>query len=93
MQYAVPLLKDVLPALAEAAEKTSLDGPGKANLVLTNLLDHVAAMDGIKDDATRKEVVEIVRALAPTAIELLCRASKGLYEINKRECKCGCVVC
>ena len=92
MQHVVPLMKDVLPVLAEAAEKTSLDGPGKANLVLTNLLDHVGAMDGIKDDATRKEVVEIVRALAPTAIELICRASKGLYDLNKRECKCGCVI-
>lgn len=92
MQYAIPLIKNVLPALAEAAEKTSLDGPGKANLVLTNLLDHVAAMDAIKDDATRKEVVDIIRAMAPTAIELICRASKGLFEINKNNCKCGCVI-
>ena len=92
MQFVVPLLKDVLPALAEAAEKTPLTGPQKAELVLKNLLDHVMAMEGIKDEATRKEVLDLVSALAPTAIELVCRASKGLYELNKKECKCGCII-
>jgi hypothetical protein len=92
MQYVVPLLKDTLPALAEAAEKTPLTGAQKAELVMKNLLDHVAMMEGIKDDATRKQVVELISALAPTAIELVCRASKGLYALNKRECKCGCVI-
>jgi hypothetical protein len=86
------LLRDLLPPLVEEAENSTLPGPVKLQRVMATLSAHVLDMAGVKDDAERKALLELVNATAPAAIELLCKASKRLYAIN-RSSKCGCVIC
>lgn len=89
------LLRDVLPVLMEHEEKSSLPGPVKLQRVLAELTRHAADMAGVKDDAERKALVELVSATAPAAAELISRASKRLYAINVPSAKCcgeSCVI-
>lgn len=85
------LLRDVLPVLMEHEEKSSLPGPVKLQRVLATLSTHVMDMSGVKDDAERKALLELVNATAPAAAELIARASKKLYAVNLSSSKCGCV--
>ena len=82
------LLRDVLPVLMEHEEKSAMPGPVKLQRVLAELTRHAADMAGVKDEAERKALLELVNATAPAAIELLCRATKKLYAINLSSSKC-----
>jgi hypothetical protein len=84
-KIAVELLTQVLPSLMEAAEATSLPSDQKLQLVLKNLGDHVEALPGITDE--KRQLIEMVKELAPPVIALLCRATKGFFKINEtRHC-------
>lgn len=80
----------------EDAEKTPLSGADKATRVMTALVQHAMEFEPVGGKLSaeqRGQIVELVKLLGPPTIAMLCRASKGLYALNKSG-KCGgCVVC
>jgi hypothetical protein len=95
MEYAASLLKDVLPPLVESAERSPLSGADKLARVMNALTQHAMEFEPVGGKLSAEErgaVVELVKQLGPPVVALLCRASKGLYDIN-RGGKCSCVVC
>jgi len=96
MEYAASLLKDVLPVLMESAEKTPLSGPDKLTRVMGALTQHAMEFEPVGGKLSaeeRAQIVDLVKQLGPPTVALLCRASKGLYDINKSGKCCSCVIC
>jgi hypothetical protein len=96
MEYAASLIKDVLPPLVEDAEKTPLSGADKLTRVMASLTQHAMEFEpvgGKLSPEERSQIVELVKQLGPPVIALLCKASKGLYEINKNRKCCSCLIC
>jgi hypothetical protein len=97
MEYAAALLRDVLPALMEDADKTPLSGPDKLTRVMASLVQHAMEFEPVGGKLSaeqRAQIVALVKELGPPVIAALCRASKGLYELNKSSKCCGkCIIC
>jgi hypothetical protein len=95
MEYAASLLKDTLPVLVQDAEKTPLSGPDKLTRVMASLTQHAMEFEPVGGKLSaeeRAQIVELVKQMGPPIISLLCKAAKGVYDINKSG-KCGCIIC